>query len=314
MSFNGIAFYLYPCYNDSATKGLGNTNAGGHLHRAPKRLRWCSPFVAERKVPCREGACLFMGRAEGSSTDVKCPKYQFEITDELKRTYCKNCDGCGENPRHPPSSAMLPPVDINKLAQGLAEKKANKVKLEICPHCGKKSWWLNPYTHKYECMNKQTCPTNSLSTFLTNHFRHSHIEDYPAENYTPKQYNASELSNPMLLSAKMFLADVIYIINRRYETGHVCADFAKEVRGAATQKGIRCGYTVISFKDSNIAHAIVAFQTDYGLKFFEPQNGNEMDVRVGYRYSAQLEGVPEENIINEIKIWWNDRTLTIIDD
>jgi len=121
--------------------------------------------------------------------------------------------------------------------------------------------------------------------------------------------NQSELTNPMLLSVKMFLADVIHIINRKYEEGHVCADFAQEVYdAAATEQGIRCGYVVISFQNSHVGHAIVVFQTDYGLKFFEPQNGNEEEVAIGRCYSAQLEGIPREDIINEIEIRWNDVT------
>ena len=73
---------------------------------------------------------------------------------------------------------------------------------------------------------------------------------------------------------------------------------------------IRCGYVIISFQDSYIGHAIVAFQTDYGLKFFEPQNGNEEEVAIGRCYSAQLEGVSREDIISEIEIKWNDATTT----
>jgi hypothetical protein len=259
---------------------------------------------------------------------MKCPKYSFEITDELRQSYCKNCDGCGENPHSQGDSTMLPPVDISKLTQGLAEKKKqeieqgrfiekiieditiekHEVKLEICPHCGERSWWLNQYTHRYECFNRKSCPTNSLSTFLTDYFLHSHPEDYQSTSS-----DASQLSNPILLGVKMFLADVIYIINSKYEEGHVCANFAQEVCDAATERGIRCGYVVMSFKMSKIAHAIVAFQTDYGLKFFEPQNGNEEDVKVGRLYSTILEGIPNDDIITKIEITWNDGTTTIID-
>lgn len=256
---------------------------------------------------------------------MKCPKYSFEITETLRQSYCKNCNGCEDNPHNP---TALPPVDIFKLAQDLAEKEKHKieqgkfiekiwedaskekhtVKLGICPHCGERSWWLNPYTHKHECMNKKSCPTHSLSKYLTDHLVHNYSYDYQ-----PEVTNQSELNNPMLLSVKMFLADVIYIINRKYEEGHVCSDFAREVFDAATERTIRCGYVVISFKDNTVAHAIVAFQTDYGLKFFEPQSGNDEEVIVGRSYSSHLEGVPEDDIVNKIEITWNDGTVTIID-
>lgn len=143
------------------------------------------------------------------------------------------------------------------------------------------------------------------------YLRKRKIENTPdKEGKTP---HLLELTNPMLLSVKMFLANVIHIINRKYEEGHVCANFAQEVYDAATEKGIRCGYVVISFENSNVGHAIVSFQTDYGLKFFEPQNGNEEEVIVGLCYSTQLEGIPKCNIVTKIEITWNDGTTTIID-
>lgn len=242
---------------------------------------------------------------------MQCPKYSFEITDALRQSYCKNCDGCADSPRN---SSTLPPVDIFKLARGLTdrekskiekakstgntinepEKDSTEVKLEKCPYCGEKAWWLNPYTSKHKCMNKTWCPTHHLGKYLTDYY------------YKTGLTTRLELSDPMLLSVKMLLADVIYIINRKYEEGHVCADFAQEVVDAAKERGIRCGYVVISFHNSNIAHAIIAFQTDYGLKFFEPQSGNEEEVMVGRCYSMQLEGVPKDNLISEVKITWND--------
>ena len=255
---------------------------------------------------------------------MECPKYSFEITDALRQSYCKNCDGCGDNQN---ITSTLPPVDIFQLASGLKEKgkhrieqgkstekileEASKekpaVKLDICPHCNERSRWLNPYANKHECMNYK-CQTNSLVTFPTDYSLHSYPEDYPQE--LP---NESELVNPLLLSVKMFLADVIYIINSKYEEGHVCADFTQEVFDAATERSIRCGYVVISFQESKVAHAVVAFQTDYGLKFFEPQNGNEEEVIIGRCYSTQLEGVPKDNIVAKIEITWNDGTTTTID-
>jgi hypothetical protein len=123
-----------------------------------------------------------------------------------------------------------------------------------------------------------------------------------------------EVSNPTLLQVKMFLADFIHKINMPYDYDeHNCAHFAQEIQETAGKVGIRCGYVVIMFEDSEIGHAIVAFETDYGLKFFEPQNGNEEDVIVGQYYSARAEGTSESNIISRVEIRWNDGTTTQID-
>lgn len=117
------------------------------------------------------------------------------------------------------------------------------------------------------------------------------------------------VSNPTLLQVKMFLADFTYKINMPYDIDeHNCVDFAQDIQLAASSQGIRCGYVVIEFKDSEIGHAIVAFETDYGLKFFEPQNGNEEDVMVGHHYSAAAEGISENSTINRVEIRWNDGT------
>jgi hypothetical protein len=123
-----------------------------------------------------------------------------------------------------------------------------------------------------------------------------------------------EVSNPTLLQVKMLLADFSHKINMPYKLDeHNCADFAQDIQLAASTQGIRCGYVTIVFEHSEIGHAIVAFETDYGLKFFEPQNGNEEDVIVGHCYSATAEGVSENNIISRIEIRWNDGTRTQID-
>lgn len=62
----------------------------------------------------------------------------------------------------------------------------------------------------------------------------------------------------------------------------------------------------IYFDSTNIAHAIVCFQTDYGLIYFEPQSGNEIDVKVGQRYPDIMDGVPNDCAVRYIEIRWND--------
>ena len=57
----GIAFYPRPCYNDSATKSLSTER--GTFYVPPIGLSVLA-FRSEKKVPAREGAVLFAGRAE----------------------------------------------------------------------------------------------------------------------------------------------------------------------------------------------------------------------------------------------------------
>jgi len=123
-----------------------------------------------------------------------------------------------------------------------------------------------------------------------------------------------EVRNPLLLGVKMFLTEIPHIIKGYYDLDrNNCSNFAKDVQDAATKRGIRCGLVTISFHRSLIGHAIVAFETDYGLKFFEPQSANEEDVIVGRRYSAKLSEISNEDIIIKIEISWNDGTHTTIE-
>ena len=123
-----------------------------------------------------------------------------------------------------------------------------------------------------------------------------------------------EVSNPTLLEVKMFLADFIHKVNMPYDYDeHNCAHFAQEIQETARKLGIRCGYVAIGFGNQEIGHAIVAFETDYGLRFFEPQTADEEDVVVGRYYSARAEGFSERSIINRVEIRWNDGTATRID-
>ncbi|MDD4859187.1 MAG: hypothetical protein PHR56_03165 [Dehalococcoidales bacterium] len=275
---------------------------------------------------------------------MRCHKYEFDITNSLKQTYCVNCEGC-EFVTHIPKGAFeqVNPFELARLL--LKKRKAELIpQLNDCPYCHKRALAYFTINDTFECMNHGcqyhttiSCNTpeydsiiqylgielsgkevntnandakesskSSLSDFLTGYFMHGHLDEQLSGG-------TGDLSNPMLLSVKMFLAD-IRSWRRQYKEGeYVCSDFAQEVYDAAISRGMRCGYTVIRFEKSEIGHAIVAFNTDYGLKFFEPQSGDEEDVIVGRRYSAQLKGVPEESIVVEIKISWNDGTSATID-
>lgn len=127
-----------------------------------------------------------------------------------------------------------------------------------------------------------------------------------------EQKSDRRLVDPLLLGVKMFLADVPYIIKGYYDIDrNNCFNFSKNVQDAATERGIRCGLVTIHFHRSLTGHAIVAFETDYGLKFFEPQSANEEDVIVGHHYSANLAGIQDADIIIKVEISWNDGTHTL---
>jgi hypothetical protein len=112
------------------------------------------------------------------------------------------------------------------------------------------------------------------------------------------------LTNPMFITVKMLLADKRSWVKEYREEEYTCVDFTKDVYEFMTRREIRCGYTVIRF-DNGEGHAIVAFETDYGLVFFEPQTGNQEYPQIGKPYGSHLEGVPDRNIITEIEIKWN---------
>ena len=115
-----------------------------------------------------------------------------------------------------------------------------------------------------------------------------------------------ELSNPLLLTVKMFLADV-----RSWRFDYkfpnlVCTDFAKLIFDAATIRGMRCGYALVYFEGTRTSHAIVTFETDYGLIFIEPQSGEQEHIVVGRAYPSRLEGVPHDCFVSSVEIMWND--------
>jgi hypothetical protein len=122
-----------------------------------------------------------------------------------------------------------------------------------------------------------------------------------------------ELKNPLLFGVKMFFADIPYIIKSNYDINrNNCLKFSKKVQDDATKCGIRCGVVLIRFHKCPTGHAIVAFETDYGLKFFEPQTANEEDIMIGCRYTTYLLGVPDDDVITRAEIFWSDGAHTII--
>ena len=173
-------------------------------------------------------------------------------------------------------------------------------KLEICPKCQRKSLWFNERDKIYECMNID-CP---------GYFGHKEASSISASEIDNTQ---TELSNPLLISVKMFLADIRPWVRQYREGEYVCSDFAQEVCNAATEREMRCGCVVISFEKSLIGHAIVAFETDYGLVFVEPQDGDQIYLSINKPYPTRLNGVAADDRVMLIEISWNDGTSTRID-
>ena len=116
-----------------------------------------------------------------------------------------------------------------------------------------------------------------------------------------------ELFNPLLLQVKWFLADFTWIRRQEYQSPFsVCTHFTMETVIAATQQEIRCAAALISF-DYQISHAIVAFVTDYGIIFIEPQNGEQAYIEINKKYPTALTEIPEESrIVKDIRLLWND--------
>jgi len=180
------------------------------------------------------------------------------------------------------------------------------VSLETCPECGRKALFWNERASTYECLNRE-CRVVVHSVEETSQ-RLQEEAPSVAQHGVP----TIEVTDPLLLSVKMLLADV-RSWRRQYKDGeYVCADFAQEVCDSATRRGIRCGYAIVCFGGSDTRHAIVAFETDCGLKYFEPQTGDEEDLAVGRQYSVTIGGVPENCEVSSIRIEWNDGTTTAV--
>lgn len=117
-----------------------------------------------------------------------------------------------------------------------------------------------------------------------------------------------ELRDPLLLVAKAFLSEIRPWREKYQYPRRACTRFAKAVFEAAMGRGIRCAYVAIRFENSEHGHAIVAFKTDYGLAYFEPQTGDQEYPAEGKPYSSILEGVPSGCPVSRIDTYWNDDT------
>lgn len=103
----------------------------------------------------------------------------------------------------------------------------------------------------------------------------------------------------------MFLADFTWIRRQEYRMPYqVCTHFAKDICEKATREGMRSAIVILTFDET--AHAINAFDTDYGLIFIEPQSGDQHKIEIGSSYPVSAGVSGEDNIIRSFKLLWND--------
>jgi hypothetical protein len=95
------------------------------------------------------------------------------------------------------------------------------------------------------------------------------------------------LHDPLYWQARNFLS-IDSTDKKPYdETTFTCANYAQEVNNNAEKLGIRCAYVVVNFSDSAVGHALIAFESiDQGLKFFEPQTDERVNLQIGNSYWA----------------------------
>ena len=246
---------------------------------------------------------------------MQCPKYSFEINDLLRSTYCQNCtENCGH------ARWKTPSLFQNGSSKGVSDdlltpqRRSNyKPTMFDCPFCIqegiKGSVWFNEAAQLFECLNLNHQAKGKILDELKIRVQ---VIGATRDNSPVSSEDDSrpELINPMLLSVKMFLADVRSWRRQYREDEYVCSDFSQEVVNRATERGMRCGYVVLSFEKSPVGHAIVSFETDYGLIYVEPQNGEQVDVVINRPYGARAKGFSDCNIIRSIEISWNDGTVT----
>ena len=95
------------------------------------------------------------------------------------------------------------------------------------------------------------------------------------------------LHDPLYWEARNFLYNDSTSKKPYNETTFNSANYAQEVNNNAEKMGIRCAYVRVNFSDSEQSHALIAFNsTDQGLKFFEPQTDERVNLQIGKNYWA----------------------------
>ena len=175
---------------------------------------------------------------------------------------CPNCGGyswddgkcshCGFVPKTSKPRFELNKVDIFDLADGLKKKQEENRRASIptlndCPFCKVHSLFYDRISDLFECMN-QTCTKNKIAlkngiAEYQNILEYNSIEVIvnSAPHYKPIETIKSDasipisrepsrnstLNNPLLLSVKMFLADIRTWRNQYIAGEYVCSGFLK---------------------------------------------------------------------------------------
>jgi hypothetical protein len=106
--------------------------------------------------------------------------------------------------------------------------------------------------------------------------------------------NYQVLKDPTFDEMKGFLLSDNVSKNQYINGVYECRHFATDLNNHAEEKGFRCAFVLLCFK--TYQHSIVAFNTDRGLIFIEPQTDAAVEPKVGGQY--------ENEEITEILICW----------
>lgn len=98
-----------------------------------------------------------------------------------------------------------------------------------------------------------------------------------------KDYN---LRDPTYKEAMQFIRSDQTDKNQ-YNQSYTCINFANDFRNNALNKGYRCGYVAIEFRETN--HVIVCFNTsDNSLIFIEPQSDEVVTLTTEQPYLGKM--------------------------
>lgn len=141
---------------------------------------------------------------------------------------------------------------------------------------------LNQKNQALESLNNQLINTQNEKRIASENLNET-IEELQLREIGKKY----ELHDPLFWEARNFLVLDHTNYNTYDEETFTCINYAQEVNNNAEKSGIRCGYVIVNFSDSEISHALIAFEsTDQGLKFFEPQSDERVNLQIGKDYWA----------------------------
>ena len=116
-----------------------------------------------------------------------------------------------------------------------------------------------------------------------------------------------EFRNPDKIELKQFLAGFDWISQHSYSPPYkICSHFTKDIFDKATKLDIRCACAIVNFENNPICHSVVAFETDHGLIYIEPQSGTEASIVEKKPYPNQLKEIPDGSTVRIVQLMWND--------